>query len=181
MSHSLYCFMLTFLLNSPLLFLITKWFLEYTDYDVIVIIDHFIPVAFVLRTAIKFLILLKKFFKALNTITILIQVSVLKNFIFLPRYYSRNENLWVDGFILDFLQKKSADLLIRKFVIYTGFIFSERLIFDSIVRIYLDNILWPAHYNGLFEANNVLEMLSTNIFFYFYFFGLVTLSYICFF
>lgn len=112
---------------------------------------------------------------------IFIQVLVLKNSTFLPRYYSRNENLWVDGFILDFLQKKSVDLLIRKFVIYTGFIFSERLVFDSIVRVYLDNILWPAHYNGLFEANNVLEMLSTNIFFYFYFFGLVTLSYICFF
>ena len=117
----------------------------------------------------------------LSTVLTLTKVLVLKNFTFLPKYYSRNENLWVDGFILDFLQKKSADLLIRKFVIYTGFIFSERLVFDSVVRIYLDNVLWPAHYTSLSEAGNVLEMLSSSIFLYFYFFGLVTLSYVCFF
>ena len=165
MSDSTYCFILTFLINFPLLFFCANKFLYYTDYRALFIFDH----------------LLTKFSKVLCTIMIFIQVLVLKNSTFLPRYYSRNENLWVDGFILDFLQKKSVDLLIRKFVIYTGFIFSERLVFDSIVRVYLDNILWPAHYNGLFEANNVLEMLSTNIFFYFYFFGLVTLSYIYFF
>ena len=120
-------------------------------------------------------------FNVLSTVLTLTKVLVLKNFTFLPKYYSRNENLWVDGFILDFLQKKSADLLIRKFVIYTGFIFSERLVFDSVVRIYLDNVLWPAHYTSLSEAGNVLEMLSSSIFLYFYFFGLVTLSYVCFF
>jgi hypothetical protein len=35
---------------------------------------------------------------------------LIKNFNFLPVYYKRNENLWVDGFLFDFLQKKSADL-----------------------------------------------------------------------
>ena len=108
-----------------------------------------------------------------------IRLSILKNSSFLPRYYHRNENLWVDGFLFDFLQKKSADLWIRKFVIYTGFIFSERLVFDSVVRLYLDNILWPMHYFSLFEANNVLEMLLINIFFYFLFFAMIVLLYIC--
>ena len=107
--------------------------------------------------------------------------ALIKNMAFLPLYYSRNENLWVDGFLFDFLQKKSADLWIRKFVIYTGFIFSERLVFDSIVRIYLDNILWPLHYIGSLEANNILEMLLINIFFYFFLFVLIVLLYICFF
>ena len=106
---------------------------------------------------------------------------VVKNMSFLPLYYTRNENLWVDGFLFDFLQKKSADLWIRKFVIYTGFIFSERLVFDSVVRIYLDNVLWPLHYLGSLEANNVLEMLLINIFFYFFLFVLIILLYICFF
>lgn len=106
---------------------------------------------------------------------------VVKNMSFLPLYYTRNENLWVDGFLFDFLQKKSADLWIRKFVIYTGFIFSERLVFDSVVRIYLDNVLWPLHYLGSLEANNVLEMLLINIFFYFFLFVLIVLLYICFF
>jgi len=104
---------------------------------------------------------------------------VIYNFVFLPTYYTRNENVWVDGFLFDFLQKKSADLWIRKFVIYTGFIFSERLVFDSVVRIYLDNVLWPLHYFGSLEANNVLEMLLINIFFYFLLFALLILFYIC--
>lgn len=104
---------------------------------------------------------------------------LIKNFNFLPVYYKRNENLWVDGFLFDFLQKKSTDLWIRKFVIYTGFIFSERLVFDVIIRIYLDNLLWPLHYVGLFETNNILEMLVINVFFYFFLFALLVFLYIC--
>lgn len=104
---------------------------------------------------------------------------IIKNFVFLPTYYTRNENMWVDGFLFDFLQKKSVDLWLRKFVIYTGFLFSERLVFDSVIRVYLDNILWPLHYFGSLEANNVLEMLLINIFFYFLLFSLIILLYIC--
>lgn len=69
------------------------------------------------------------------------QNLIIKNFTFLPTYYKRNELLWVDGFIIDFLQKKSIDIFLRKFVIYTGFIFSERLVFDYLVRFYLDNLI----------------------------------------
>lgn len=106
--------------------------------------------------------------------------KIIKNFNFLPKYYSRNENLWLDGFLFDFLQKKSADLWIRKFVIYTGFIFSERLVFDSVIRLYLDNILWPSHYFGFLETNNILEMLLVNIYFYFLLFVVLVLLYLCF-
>lgn len=105
--------------------------------------------------------------------------KIIKNFNFLPKYYLRNENLWLDGFLFDFLQKKSADLWIRKFVIYTGFIFSERLVFDSVIRLYLDNILWPSHYFGFLETNNILEMLLINIYFYFLLFVILVLVYLC--
>lgn len=83
---------------------------------------------------------------------------------FLPIYYNRNENIWGDGFLFDFLQKKTADAWVRRFVIYTGFLFSERLVFDSVVRVYLDNLIWPGHKYSTFEANNVSEMLSIVIF-----------------
>ena len=83
---------------------------------------------------------------------------------FISLYYSRNENMWGDGFLFDFLQKKTADAWVRRFVIYTGFLFSERLVFDSIVRIYLDNLIWPGHANSIFEVSNVSEMLSSVIF-----------------
>ena len=83
---------------------------------------------------------------------------------FITTYYSRNENIWGDGFLFDFLQKKTADAWVRRFVINTGFLFSERLVFDSVVRIYLDNLIWPGHSYSTFEANNVSEMLSIVIF-----------------
>ena len=83
---------------------------------------------------------------------------------FVTTYYTRNENMWGDGFLFDFLQKKTADAWVRRFVIYTGFLFSERLVFDSVVRIYLDNLIWPGHHYSTFEANNVSEMLSIVIF-----------------
>jgi hypothetical protein len=86
---------------------------------------------------------------------------------FLSIYYRRNELLWVDGFLFDFLQKKTADLWIRKFLIYTGFLFSERLVFESVVRVYLDNLIWPMHHNSYFEASNVSEMLLVILYLYF--------------
>ena len=85
---------------------------------------------------------------------------------FVPTYYVRSENMWQDGFLFDFLQKKTADAWVRRFVIYTGFLFSERLVFDTIVRLYVDNLIWPAHYISIFEVSNVSEMLTSVIFLY---------------
>ena len=103
---------------------------------------------------------------------------LIKNLKFLPIYYKRNELLWVDGFIIDFLQKKSIDIFIRKFIIYTGFIFSERLVFDHVVRLYLDQVIWPLHYFSMFEFNNIREILSIVLFFYFNIFILIFLFFI---
>ena len=91
--------------------------------------------------------------------------------LFLPKYYLRNELIWGDGFLIDFLQKKSVDIWLRKFIIYTGFIFSERLVFDQVVRFYLENLLWPLHYVGIFETNNIIETLSTIVALYFIIFS----------
>ena len=85
---------------------------------------------------------------------------------FTQTYYVRSENIWNDGFLFDFLQKKTADAWIRRFVIYTGFLFSERLVFDYVVRIYLDNLIWPLHNISIFETSNVSEMLLNILFLY---------------
>ena len=82
-----------------------------------------------------------KILKLLTIVLRNLQNYIVQSCIFLSRYYTRNELLWVDGFIIDFLQKKSIDLFLRKFVIYTGFIFSERLVFEYVVRFYLDNLV----------------------------------------
>ena len=83
---------------------------------------------------------------------------------YINRYYLRNEHLWLDGFLFDFLQKKTADIWVRKFVIYTGFLFSERLVFDVIVKLYLDYFIWYLHNLSIFEVSNVFEMLTTLVF-----------------
>jgi len=74
--------------------------------------------------------------------------------------------MWQDGFLFDFLQKKTADAWVRRFVIYTGFLFSERLVFDSVVRLYVDNLIWNLHYFSIFELNNVSEMLISILYLY---------------
>ena len=116
---------------------------------------------------------LKFFDKNLFLICGYVNHIVLKNTEFLVTFYRRNDLIWVDGFLLDFLQKKSADIWLRKFVIYSGFLFSERLVFEHVVRVYLINIIWPLHYVGFFETNNTSEMLSIIVFFYFFMFSIV--------
>ena len=107
-------------------------------------------------------------------------LEVVNSSSFLNTYYLRNELLWVDGFLFDFLQKKTADLWLRKFVIFTGFLFSERLVFESVVRIYLDNLVWPSNNNSMFEASNVSELLANILFLYFIFINILFLGYLLF-
>ena len=112
--------------------------------------------------------LLKTLSPKLSTLKkILISLWLKVNFTgkFIYTYYVRNEHLWLDGYLFDFLQKKTADMWLRKFVIYTGFLFSERLVFDSIVKLYIDYLVWYMHKFTIFEVNNVFEMLSVTIFF----------------
>jgi hypothetical protein len=130
----------------------------------------------------KYISLLKNLISTLNNkfkfFASILWFNILNVFSFLDVYYRRNELLWVDGFLFDFLQKKTADLWVRKFLIFTGFLFSERLVFESVVRVYLDNLIWPAHYNSFFETSNVSEMLLVMLYLYFSLFILLFAYYI---
>lgn len=97
---------------------------------------------------------------------------------FLPSYYLRNENIWLDGFLFDFLQKKSADSWVRRFVIYTGFLFSERLVFDTVIRLYIDNVLVTLAKLSIFETNNVSELIVTTLFLFLTLFILLMSNYL---
>jgi hypothetical protein len=101
---------------------------------------------------------------SLKNVTNFFWESYIHKFNFVPKFYVRNENMWNDGFLFDFLQKKTADAWVRRFVVYTGFLFSERIVFEFIVRIYLDNFIWNLHSKSLFESSNTSEMLTTTIF-----------------
>jgi len=47
---------------------------------------------------------------AMKSLSLTIWSFCLTKTIFLPLYYIRNENVWQDGFLFDFLQKKTLDL-----------------------------------------------------------------------
>ena len=91
---------------------------------------------------------------------------VVLNINFLSRYVHRNDLMWSDGFLIDFLQKKTADLWVRKFLIYTGFLFSERLVFEYIVRLYTDYMILPTTSYFYLELPNVSSVLSITLFIY---------------
>jgi hypothetical protein len=87
------------------------------------------------------------------------ELFILNNFTFLKDYFIINDLLWQDGFLIDFLQKKIADKWIRNFVIYSGYLFNERFLFDYVVRFYIDSIIWKFYRKSIFEFNNVASLL----------------------
>ena len=134
--------------------------------------SHITPQKYNLRsfiTAYKFLY--QNFF----SVFIFLNTQSISKLNFLPVFYARNNLMWADGFLIDFLQKKTVDLLTRKFFLFTGFLFSERFIFEIIVKLYLDTLVWPLHALSLFEAMNTIELLANLIAFYFLFFSFLVL------
>jgi len=66
---------------------------------------------------------------------------------------------------LDFLQKKSAERFVRRFLTVTGYLVSERLFFEWVVRFFIDLVVWPLHKLTLFEFTNVGLVLLTMVLF----------------
>lgn len=96
---------------------------------------------------------------------------------FISNYYLLNELIWQEGFLIDFLQKKIADNWIKKFLIFSSYLFNERLVFDKFIRFYLDLIIWPMHKLFIFEFNNVSNTLFITIFFFILFFFIFVFFY----
>lgn len=70
---------------------------------------------------------------------------------FIKRYYYLNNLIWQDGYLIDFIQKKVLDRWTRTFIIYSGYLFSERYLFDSVTRIYIEFIMWPTYTLSIYE------------------------------
>jgi len=100
----------------------------------------------------------------LNKIVNNLVISFLENFIFLRNYYILNDLIWQDGFLIDFLQKKVVDKFIRRFLIYSGYLFNERLVFDYVVRFYIDLVIWPGYRVNIYDFNNVASTLLITLF-----------------
>lgn len=92
-------------------------------------------------------------------------IKLLYLFTSLPSYYKINDLLWQDGLIIDFLQKKVADKWMRRFLVCSSYIFSERTLFQFVVRFYIDFVVWPFTWGSFYEASNVAYLLSLTVVF----------------
>lgn len=100
------------------------------------------------------------------------------NFFFINKYFFLNEIIWQEGLLIDFLQKKITDNWIKKFIIFSANLFNERLLFEKVIKIYLNYLIWPLHEIFIFEFNNISNLffivilLFLIIFFLFFLFFL---------
>ena len=77
---------------------------------------------------------------------------------FLKTYYQRNDLIWQEGLLADFLQKKVFDKWLRRFVIHSANILSEKFVFDKLIKIYGDLLIWPGTQNFIFEFSNIASL-----------------------
>jgi hypothetical protein len=89
--------------------------------------------------------------------------SAVQNISYLPSYYRINDLMWQDGLLIDFLQKKVADKWIRRFLVCSSYLFSERVVFKFVVRFYIDYVVWPAVHFSIFEYSNVAFLLTATL------------------
>ena len=82
---------------------------------------------------------------------------------YLPHYYRINDLMWQDGLLIDFLQKKVADKWVRRFLVCSSYLYSERVVFKFVVRFYIDYVVWPAVNLSIFEYSSVSFMLKSTI------------------
>ena len=73
----------------------------------------------------------------------------------LPKFYKINDLIWQDGLLIDFVQKKVTDKWIRKFLIVSSYLFSERALFTFVVKFFNDSIIWASTRKTIFEFSNV--------------------------
>lgn len=88
-------------------------------------------------------------------------LSAPNKLMFLSTAVSRNYILWNDGLFIDFAQKKTVDLWIRKFVIFTGFLFVDRFLMDTFSRFFNDNLVIPFYFYSQVDFDNTHSILSS--------------------
>lgn len=93
-----------------------------------------------------------------------VRERILYGTLFLSRYYRLSNLVWHDGFLIDFVQKKSVDKVIRKFLIIAGYLFSDRLVFDRVVKFYSDTVLWLSHRQSIYDFNNIANTIFVLMF-----------------
>ena len=71
--------------------------------------------------------------------------------------------LWEEGLYIDFIQKKSTDKFVRRVVIHTLNVFSERLAFDKLILTIPTLLVRWAHFFSVFELNSVSSLIMITL------------------
>ena len=61
---------------------------------------------------------------------------------------------------MDFLQKKVFDKWLRRFVVHSTNILSEKFMFDKLIKVYGDLVVWPGTQNFIFEFSNIASLFT---------------------
>jgi hypothetical protein len=78
----------------------------------------------------------------------------------LPDYYRMSGHIWQEGLLIDWLQKKVFDKWVRRFLVHSSYLVSERVIFDLFVRFYIDYVIWPTHRVSIFDFRSIASVLT---------------------
>lgn len=113
-----------------------------------------------LKLLFNFVKTYNRFFLNLTTIYSSLVNQLLVNTFFLPRYYRVAEGVWQEGLLMDFLQKKVLDKWLRRFVIHSANLFSEKFFFEWVIRFFIDLITWPGTKFFIFEITTISSLFT---------------------
>jgi hypothetical protein len=94
------------------------------------------------------------------TFTTPLILTTLRSSRLLPDYYRMNSHIWQEGLLIDWLQKKVFDKWVRRFLVHSSYLVSERVVFDVFVRFYIDYVVWPMHRGSIFDFRSVASLLT---------------------
>lgn len=97
-------------------------------------------------------------------VLVLTKQSFLSATPYLLNYYRSNDLLWQEGFLLDFAQKKATDKFLRKFLIFSTYLFNERYLFDKIIKVYSGVLLWFTTRQSIYSFANIASTLQLVVF-----------------
>ena len=113
-----------------------------------------------LKLLFNFVKTYNRFFFNLTSIYSSLVNQLLINTFFLPRYYRVAEGVWQEGLLMDFLQKKVLDKWLRRFVIHSANLFSEKFFFEWVIRFFIDLITWPGTRFFIFEITTISSLFT---------------------
>ena len=100
------------------------------------------------------------FSKLLKQAQLKLQILIITNSSFLKNWYKLSDLIWQEGFLVDFTQKKIIDKWIRKFLTHSSYLFNERVLFDLIIKIYINFITGSLVANTWYETKQLSSLIS---------------------